>query len=206
MPSAARTVLAVAAAAGALRASATLLAVSQLEACADGGASPMSCAERFAVLLSVQNGQNGTESVVAQYGLRTATDAGGATYALEDSLDISLAKSRIRLIYPLTYTRQYNNQPHEIFLTRDGSGRAYNSLLNKCDAGAACGSVSAAAGQPAIASGFCCSCAACAAGGACTLRCASWALRSPGAGRGQGKYRPVETLVLTSTHPPGPLR
>ena len=69
----------------------TLLASSRLENCVDTGA--LSCRQQFVVTLTVQNGQNATEGVQTT-SLRSAVDAQGNTFALLDTLDITLAKSQ----------------------------------------------------------------------------------------------------------------
>ena len=144
---------------------AALLATSQLEMCVNGGT--MTCDERFAVLLSVDAGQNSTESVQSVV-LRSATDNASPpnTYQLVDTLEISLAKSSIRLVYPLTYLRQYNNDPHELLLLRDGSGKSFDALINPCvddptRDDVSCGWVlDSSGGRVSQSQGFCCSCSA----------------------------------------------
>ena len=122
----------------------------------------MTCSKQFVVTLTVQSGQNATESVQT-VSLHSATDAAGNTYALLDTLDISLAKSAIRLDYPLTYTRNYNNKPYELVLTRDTGGNSFNWLTNPCvddpTRDGSCGWVLAQDGSRVPSSnGYCCEC------------------------------------------------
>ena len=89
-----------------------IISASQLELCDQTSPSLLHCQERFVIALTVQNGQNATDSVTT-YNLGSATDAQGNSYAFTESIEISLVKSRIILEYPLTYARNYNNNPRE---------------------------------------------------------------------------------------------
>lgn len=145
-------------------AGATLLAASQIEACVDTGSNNVlsTCRNRMLLTLSVQNGQNGTESVSA-YTMGRADDGTGQFYDMVDEVSIYLSKSRIALQYPLVYQRSYNNQPYEIVLTKDAGGRSFNWLTNPCiddpNQNGACGWVIDAAGNHVpYSNGFCCQC------------------------------------------------
>lgn len=148
---------------------ATLLAATRLESCtqtagsASAAVSPsLRCNQRFVVTVSVQNGQNATESI-STIKVTQAVDSNGNTLDLVDSLEISLAKSQINLQYPLSYTRNYNSKPAELVRTADSTGRSFNFLTNACvdDASreGACGWVLDSAGSRVPSSnGFCCRC------------------------------------------------
>jgi len=150
---------------------ATLLAASRLESCVQTSASTasdaaanngMQCAQRFVVTMTVQNGQNATESLVT-YSLTKAEDDAGNVYDLLDTMEITLAKSTVNLQYPLVYERNFNNRPFEIVRTHDSSGRSFNPLTNPCidDASldGACGWMLNEAGtRVPYSNGFCCRC------------------------------------------------
>lgn len=102
---------------------ATLLAAATLETCVDtGGPTLQDCAQRLVVTLTVQNGQNATESVQV-YNVKSATTADGRVYDLLDTLEFTLQKSGIELHYPLVYERQFNARPYEITLSQSTNGR-----------------------------------------------------------------------------------
>lgn len=140
---------------------ATLLAASRLEACVDGGGGRQSCANRFFVTLSVQGSENASESVTGVT-VRSAIDGNGAVYDVLETLEVTLAKSRVRLRYPLTFTRLYNAAPREVVRLTDGGGRPFNFLTNPCvdDAASdgACGWVYAGGARVPSSQGFCCRC------------------------------------------------
>ena len=87
------------------------------------------CAQRLVVTLTVQNGQNATESFEV-YHVTSATDAQGNVYDLLDTLDFTLVKSVIELHYPLVYVRQFNARPAEISLMQSPSGRVRRACRN----------------------------------------------------------------------------
>lgn len=108
---------------------ATLLAASTIEACVDtGGSLQQTCAQRLVVTLSVQNGQNATESLQT-YTVTSATDSAGQTYELLDTLEFTLVKSVIELHYPLIYQRQFNARPREISLSQSANGRVSSAVM-----------------------------------------------------------------------------
>ena len=140
----------------------TLLAASRLERCVEASSSDLRCSQRFVLTVDVQNGDNSSESFVT-YKLGSATDSDGNTFDLLDSVEITLAKSQVQLVYPLTYDRNYNAQPVEVLRTHDATGRSFNWLTNPCvddiSRDGACGWVIDDARQHVPASnGFCCRC------------------------------------------------
>jgi hypothetical protein len=144
---------------------ATLLAASRIEACVDsgGGAGAMACARRLVVTLSVQNGENASESVTAAAVASAVDPATGAVYDLAETLEVTLAKSPIQLQYPLAYARLFNAAPYEVVRTADAGGRSFNFLTNPCvddpSRDGACGWVLTPAGERVPSSnGFCCRC------------------------------------------------
>lgn len=147
---------------------ATLLAATRLESCTQSSgstsavSSALRCQQRFVVTMTVQNGQNATESV-SSFKISQATDAAGNTLDLLDSLEISLAKTVVHLHYSLAYTRNYNSKPAELVRTADSTGRSFNFLTNACvddsSREGACGWVLDSAGARVPSSnGFCCRC------------------------------------------------
>ncbi|RYG50344.1 hypothetical protein EON67_05455, partial [archaeon] len=142
----------------------SVLAASQLENCisTSGTGGSTTCRSRFVLTLSVQNGQDSTESMTA-YRMQQARDAEGNVYDILDEVEITLVKSQISLHYPLLYQRNYNNKPTELVRTRDTTGRGFNWLTNPCvddaDKTGACGWMLDSAGQKIPSSnGFCCRC------------------------------------------------
>ena len=110
----------------------SLLSVGTLETCLDTGVPRLqSCAQRLVVTLTVQNGQNATESIQT-HSVSSAMDSYGRTYDLLDTLEFTLHKTGIELHYPLVYQRQFNARPTEISLTQSPNGQSFNFLSNPC--------------------------------------------------------------------------
>lgn len=137
-------------------ASAALIASSQLEQCVRSGpsADELACEERkFVVALTVENGQNGTETVEATFG--SAEDEAGLDHALEHPWRLVLRKSRVVLRYPITYVQSFNALPAEEVLLEPPFGCADGAEA----AAPTCGwALDAGGGRITDSQGFCCDC------------------------------------------------
>lgn len=132
----------------------SLISSSRIEQCVQTGAEPdkITCeANKFVVALSVENGQNGTETVEATFS--QASDDSGVR-KLQIPWRIVLRKSRVMIRYPITYTRSFNSQPSEEIIIL--------SSLNCVDGSSAssptCGWAVSNGVRIEDSQGFCCTC------------------------------------------------
>jgi hypothetical protein len=117
---------------------------------------------QMVLTLTVNTGDSLTEAFEA-ITVSNATDpVTGLTFQPEDTLEISLVKSKVTLRYPLSYERDFNNKPYEIYLRKDQSGLNLDSFYNPCQDAASsstatCGWATDGRKVP-FSNGFCCSC------------------------------------------------
>ena len=142
---------------------ATLISSSQLSRCVDSGAAEgISCTQKFVVAISLDGGQNGTESVM--YWTSAAT-AEGQTAHLSSPVKLTVRKSKPFTRYPIFYWQNVNAKPIESTI--------YTTAL-KCDDSSSsstptCGRAFSSGGSPiAFSEGYCCDCSLCELIGFCS--------------------------------------
>jgi hypothetical protein len=79
-----------------------LIATSKLEQCLNEGTEQMRCSRKMVVTLTVDTGEEDTESILTELVL-DAVDEQGQVQQLEEPFQISLAKYPVRVYYPLFY-------------------------------------------------------------------------------------------------------
>lgn len=147
----------------------------------DSNSNSSSCSLQLILTGTITNGDTDGSSVI-YFDLGTSTGSSSSaslltndndaylTYSAPDTLALVLYQSSIRLLYPLKYRRDYNDQPSEIVYTTDRAGARYG-LLNPCvdnfnDPNVACGYTYASSNNKngggaekiPYSQGFCCRC------------------------------------------------
>ena len=103
------------------------IASSNIEQCINtGDPYDLDCDTKLVVTLTLENGQNRTESLEAI--ITSVEDEEGNINQLERSIKITLAKSEPLILYPVSYIQTTNAKPEEEIIYK-----AF--LFNSCNAG-----------------------------------------------------------------------
>jgi len=132
----------------------SLISSSRIEQCVQTGNGPSELVcerDKFVVALSVENGQNGTETVEATFS--QASDDSG-TRQLQVPWRIELRKSRVSIRYPITYVRSFNAQPGEQVIVVPSLG----CVDGASSASPTCGWAVSNGNRVQDSQGFCCTC------------------------------------------------
>ncbi|KAJ5066072.1 protein hapless 2 [Anaeramoeba ignava] len=129
----------------------SLLASSQIEQCINDGNETMQCEEKLVVTLTLESGQDSTES------LKTVIDTvqdGNETKRLQYPIQISFSKSESLTLYPVVYVRDILKPSEEI---------VYKGLItDQCKDGTSsdptCGFVKENGNIVPYSQGYCCTC------------------------------------------------
>lgn len=133
----------------------SLISSSRIEQCVrtGAGADELACeSSKFVLALSVENGQNGTETVEATFS--RASDGAGGTRQLQTPWRIELRKTRVMIRYPIAYVRSFNAQPVEEVVVLPSLGCADGSAAES----PTCGWAVRDGTRVADSQGFCCTC------------------------------------------------
>jgi len=129
---------------------------SQCDACAPRS---LDCSRRLVVALTVNNGQNGTETVQATVNYVSDQTTGITTQReLASPLSISLTKTNPIVRYPLTYLQSFNSQPREVIVLHNFGGCQDGNLATSPSCGWAIATVNGVNSAIPDSQGFCCSC------------------------------------------------
>jgi hypothetical protein len=134
-----------------------LISSSQLTTCVDRGASDgISCRQKFVVAISLDGGQNDTESILYW---STAVTADGRSARLATPVTIKIRKSRPLVRYPVFYWQNVNAKPQEsvIYTGTFGCDDSPSSSSPTCGR-----AFSPDTGSPIpLSEGYCCACSLC---------------------------------------------
>lgn len=138
---------------------ASLVSSSVVQACtsnapASGATVTLSCRQQVVVTLAVPTGQSlATQALQFSQTLNSVNDAAGVAQPLAEPIVLTVTKTPVWAVYPLTYRQSVNAKPYEaVELTTDCVAGAY-------EANPTCGWFSDASGNHiANSQGFCCPC------------------------------------------------
>eukprot|EP00033_Pygsuia_biforma_P003888 GCRY01004257.1.p1 GENE.GCRY01004257.1~~GCRY01004257.1.p1 ORF type:complete len:967 (+),score=239.56 GCRY01004257.1:70-2970(+) len=111
----------------------------------------LDCQNKIVVSLSVNNGQEGTESL--QYDLSSIEKEDGTVEKLAKAVTVKISKSEVRIAYPIYFKQHFNNKPKETTISM--------LMVNCKDTGSSpsCGYAEDTYGNRIdYSSGYCCSC------------------------------------------------